>query len=382
MSDDHTVRAASLEAKLSTVLMDIDDDDEDVILVSIDMTNEAAIPLGGLKVHVVTSDGKKIESNSGISSLGPGLTRNFSFEFPLEKGTWSFTVSGAGQSLSLGPFEADFTYEAEQGRAFGNAIGSSLFSGAFDSNLDSFGKVSEREIIDPSSVVLTSYSGENASGGSTKISLGASPTEVAESKDGPRVPPWQQKKSTEPTSVESPAPSGDLLLQAAKANSAAEILLTATPEATVTPEAIEPTHVEPVTAAAPPPLPSSPPPLPVESPNPPPSGPPSGPPASPSSNPSSGPPTDPPSSPPSGPPAGPPSGPPSGPPAGPPSGPPSGPPAGPPSGPPSGPPAGPPSGPPSGPPAGPPSGPPSGPPAGPPSGPPSDVARPSRPGDL
>ena len=332
MSDGHTVRAASLEAKLSTVLMDIDDDDDDVILVSIDMTNEAAIPLGGLKVHVVTSDGKKVESDAGISSLGPGLTRNFSFEFPLEKGTWSFTVSGAGQSLSLGPFEADFTYEAEQGRAFGNAIGSSLFSGAFDSNLDSFGKVSEREIIDPSSVVLTSYSGENASGGSTKISLDDSPTEVAESKDGPRVPPWQQKKSTEPTSVESTAPSGDLLLQAAKTNSAEDMLLTATPETTVAPKAIEPTHVEPVTAATPPPLPSSPPPLPVESPSPSPAGPPSSSP--------SGPPSNPPSSPPAGPPAGPPSSPPSGPPA---SGPPSGPPTGPPSGPPSGPPTGPPS---------------------------------------
>ena len=155
MSDDHSARAASLEARLSSVQMEIDDDDEDVILVSVDMTNEAVIPLGGLEVHVLTSDGKKVESDSGISSLGPGLTRNFSFEFPLEKGTWTFSVSGAGQSLSLGPYEADFTFEAEQGRAFGNAIGSTLFSGAFDANLDSFGKTAEREIIDPSSVVLT-----------------------------------------------------------------------------------------------------------------------------------------------------------------------------------------------------------------------------------
>jgi hypothetical protein len=305
MSDDHTVRAASLEAKLSTVLMDIDDDDEDVVLVSIDMTNEAAIPLGGLEVHIITSDGKKVESDSGISSLGPGLTRNFSFEFPLEKGTWSFTVTGAGQSLSLGPFEADFTYEAEQGRAFGNAIGSSLFSGAFDSNLDSFGKVSEREIIDPSSVVLTSYSGENASGGSTKISLGDSKTEVSKSKDGPRVPPWQQKKSPDPAPVESSAPSSDLLLHAAKTSSIDEMVLAAAPEiveptppATVEePTTVETPPVEPVTAATPPPLPSSPPPAPVESQSPLPSGPPSGPPAGPPSGPPSGPPAGPPSRP-------------------------------------------------------------------------------------
>ncbi len=92
MSDDHTVRAASLEARLSTVQMDIDDDDEDVILVSIDMTNEATIPLGGLDVHVLTSDGKKVESESGISSLGPGLTRNFSLNSRLKKALGLFSV--------------------------------------------------------------------------------------------------------------------------------------------------------------------------------------------------------------------------------------------------------------------------------------------------
>ena len=263
MSDDHTARAASLEARLSSVQMEIDDDDEDVILVSVDMTNEAVAPLGGLEVHVLTSDGKKVESESGISSLGPGLTRNFSFEFPLEKGTWTFSVSGAGQSLSLGPYDADFTFEAEQGRAFGNAIGSTLFSGAFDANLDSFGQTAEREIIDPSSVVLTSYSGENAAGGSTKISLGEDKIETKkESKDGPRTPPWEKKSVSEPAPVEQPSPAGDLLLQAAQANAPAEqpspagdLLLQAaqvnTPVETLTeetPEIVEPTQTEqPVT---------------------------------------------------------------------------------------------------------------------------------------
>jgi hypothetical protein len=331
MSDDHTVRAASLEARLSSVLMDIDDDDDDVILVSIDMTNEAAIPLGGLKAHILTSDGNKVESESGISSLGPGLTRNFAFEFPLEKGTWSFMVSGAGQSLTLGPYEADFTYEEEKGRVFGNAIGSNLFSGAFDSHLDIFGKTSEREIIDPSSVVLTSYSGENSSGGSIKISLGESKVETADSQDELRVPPWQQKKPIEPTPVETPSPSGDLLLYAAKTDSAAEMLLTAAPEV------VESTPVEIITAATPPPLPPGPVNPPVESPS-------STSPATPAAGPPAGPPSSPPAGPPSGPPAGPPSGPPAGPPAGPPSGPPvespsstspATPAAGPPSGPPS-----------------------------------------------
>ena len=87
MSDDHSVRTASLEARLSLVQMDIDDDDEDVVLVSVDMTNEAAIPLGGLDIHIITSNGQKVESQSGISSLGPGRTRNFTCEVPLENCT-------------------------------------------------------------------------------------------------------------------------------------------------------------------------------------------------------------------------------------------------------------------------------------------------------
>jgi hypothetical protein len=358
MSDDHTVRAASLEARLSSVLMDIDDDDDDVILVSIDMTNEAAIPLGGLKAHILTSDGNKVESESGISSLGPGLTRNFAFEFPLEKGTWSFMVSGAGQSLTLGPYEADFTYEEEKGRVFGNAIGSNLFSGAFDSHLDIFGKTSEREIIDPSSVVLTSYSGENSSGGSIKISLGESKVETADSQDELRVPPWQQKKPIEPTPVETPSPSGDLLLYAAKTDSAAEMLLTAAPEV------VESTPVEIITAATPPPLPPGPVNPPVESPS-------STSPATPAAGPPAGPPSSPPAGPPSGPPAGPPSGPPAGPPVESPS---STSPATPAAGPPSGPPSEAPSTPPAGPPVESPSSTsPATPAAGPPSGPPSEA---------
>ena len=71
MSDDHSARAASLEARLSSVQMEIDDDDEDVILVSVDMTNEAVIPLGGLEVHVLTSDGKKVNQTPASVRSGP-----------------------------------------------------------------------------------------------------------------------------------------------------------------------------------------------------------------------------------------------------------------------------------------------------------------------
>ena len=196
MGDEHSARTTSLEARLTSVKMEIDDDDEDVLFVTIDMTNEAAIPIGGLEAFVTTSKGKKIEALTSITSLGPGLTRTFSFEFQLDSGTWSYSVKGGGQNLMLGPYESDFTYESEEGRSFGNAIGSSLFSGAFDANLDSFGKVQEKELIDASSVVMTSYHGENAAGGATKVKVGTA--KKAKDEEGPRTPPWA-KAAAEPT---------------------------------------------------------------------------------------------------------------------------------------------------------------------------------------
>ena len=126
-------------------------------------------------------------------------------------------MSGSGQNLSLGPYEADFTYEADQGRILGNSIGASLFSGAFDQDLGMFGQINEREMIDPSKMVMTTYFGENAEGGSTKISIGDPSNDVesdSEDDDAPRIPPWE-KQNSEPT-PSSAASSGDLLLQAAQ----------------------------------------------------------------------------------------------------------------------------------------------------------------------
>ena len=43
MSDEHNARTSSLEARLTLVKMEIDDDDEDVVFVTIDMTNELSL---------------------------------------------------------------------------------------------------------------------------------------------------------------------------------------------------------------------------------------------------------------------------------------------------------------------------------------------------
>ena len=135
MSDDHSARAGSLNAHLTSVVMEIDDDDEDIIQVVIDVVNESSIPIGGLQAALVDSNGQRHEAAEGISSIGPGLTRQFKFEAQIQSGTWSFEFNGGGQSMKLGPYEADFEFQAEKGRALGNAIGSGLFSGAFDNHL-------------------------------------------------------------------------------------------------------------------------------------------------------------------------------------------------------------------------------------------------------
>ena len=100
MTDEHIVTAGSLTAYLQSVRMEIDDDDEDIVEVSIELTNESAIPVGGLTATINTSTGSTIEPTSGVTSIGPGLTRSFSFAFKLSDGNWSFSLNGQGQTLA------------------------------------------------------------------------------------------------------------------------------------------------------------------------------------------------------------------------------------------------------------------------------------------
>ena len=108
---------------------------------------------------------------------------------------------GGGQTLSMGPYEADFEFQADKGRVLGNAIGSTLFSGVFDDHLSDFGSTEERGIINPDSIIMTSYVGENMEGGGTKVILDDGKRKKVE-EDGPRTPPWETG-SSEPTAAHS-----------------------------------------------------------------------------------------------------------------------------------------------------------------------------------
>ena len=298
MSVSTTGSSGSLQAEVINIKMDINDDDEDVIIATVSITNEAPVPMGGLDVAVITNSGAKHSSQEGVTSLGPGIQRDWTFEFPLDSGEWTFVLKGSSNEIKMGPYAYDFEYSATQGRKLSSNIGSSLFSGAFDQNLGDFGNVKEREMIDPTKVVLTSYSAENSEGGETLIktdrdllSTGLTSTSGSEAREAPilNANPVREAPLSMPSRTEDP-----LLAHAPSSASVREAPLTAPP-----------------TPPASPPTPPAGPPTPPAGPPTPPTGPPT---------PPAGPPTPPPG-PPTGPPAGPPAGPP-GPPAGPPSGPP------------------------------------------------------------
>ena len=296
MSVPTTGSSGSLQAEVINIKMDINDDDEDVIIATVSITNEAPVPMGGLDVAVITNTGAKHLSQEGVTSLGPGIQRDWTFEFPLDSGEWTFLLKGSSDEIKMGPYAYDFEYSVTQGRKLSSNIGSSLFSGAFDQNLADFGNIKEREMIDPSKVVLTSYSAENSEGGETLIKSDIDPlstglTSTNDARDAPilNANPVREAPLSQPSRTEDP-----LLAHAASSASVREAPIS--PPTPPTPPAGPPT---------PPPGPPSPP----AGPPTPPAGPPNPPPGPPS------PPTGPPAGPPSGPPTGPPSGPPAGPPA-------------------------------------------------------------------
>ena len=340
MVKEYTSSSGSLSARLTDVSMEIDDDDDDVILVILELSNESAVPLGGVDLEVKSSSGAIFKPREDITSLSPGSSRAFSFEFKLDTGTWNFTGNASGMKVEMGPFDATFEYTAPSQKRLSSAVGSSLFSGVFDNHFTDYGNVKETELINPDQIQMTQYTIESASGGNQKI------TKSDESSDEPeaRVPPWMQKKQdkgldsndilTQPVSDLGNQNTSDLLKmplsspnsQTTASDESKPILSTDDlpqndSQHDILLQRNKPEIEETVSAPTPPPLPNTSTP---SAPTPPslPTGPPSGPP--------SGPPTGPPSGPPSGPPTGPPSGPPTGPPSGPPKGPLSGPLKGPP----------------------------------------------------
>ena len=111
MSDELNGRSNSLLAELISVVLDVDDDDRDIIRVVIAVTNESAIPISNIDSTIDTIGQGSYSPERSVSTIGPGLTRNFHFVLGEDLGHWVFNLShGTGikkDTIEIGPIRAD-----------------------------------------------------------------------------------------------------------------------------------------------------------------------------------------------------------------------------------------------------------------------------------
>jgi len=257
-----TVSSNGVTATLWAVVEEIDDDDEDILEVTIDVSNESSRDLWDISGDIRSMDGTHARPLSKPSRIESGDDNQLTFWVPAETAAWLFKIdyntdSGRG-TIELGPFANDLRIAAvakpdrivkpaQTSKASVIAKVSDPLAAAFGDAMDGFGDEDDVAVATNLPVAESEDPMQAAFAGG-----------IIESQE----PIVNQPESSPPTGPPSSPPSGP--------------------------------------AAGPP------------------SSPPSGPPTGPPSSPPSGPPTGPPSSPPSGPPTGPPSGRPTGAPPGPP----------------------------------------------------------------
>ncbi|RAH15490.1 MAG: hypothetical protein CMB56_003135, partial [Methanobacteriota archaeon] len=154
MSDELASRSNSLFAELISIVLDVDDDDRDMIRVIIAITNESSFPISNIETSIQTIGGETHQAEKSVSSIGPGLTRNFHFAITGELGHWVFYLSHGNNSqeemLEIGPIKSDFRIgelfdeEVElAGSSIGGGVGGGLIADVFSNALGDFGKIRE-----------------------------------------------------------------------------------------------------------------------------------------------------------------------------------------------------------------------------------------------
>ena len=150
MTERHTVRSGALMAEIHSVIHDVDEDDRDILKIVISVTNESAIPMGQLRAEIKTTKGQSYTPTKGVSSVGPGLTRNYHFILSDNAGHWVFELehnnADVRECIELGPVKADLRIDDEleeyvqTGQTVGSAVGGGLFEDVFSSSMGDFGK--------------------------------------------------------------------------------------------------------------------------------------------------------------------------------------------------------------------------------------------------
>jgi len=213
-----TASSGGVTATLWAVVEEIDDDDEDILEVTIDVANESNWDLWDIKGDIRAMDGTHAQPLGAPSRIESGEGNELKFWVPSETGAWLFKIdyntdSGSG-SVELGPFTNDLRIAAtpRPTRAVnsqvnspvgGETIGGDPLAAAFGAAMDGFG---EEESLDP---VLETEATSNdpmqaAFAGGLLASQQTPSTTIAASPSPPSGPP------SPPTSITTPPgpPSG------------------------------------------------------------------------------------------------------------------------------------------------------------------------------
>jgi hypothetical protein len=157
-----TVSSGGVTATLWAVVDDIDDDDEDILEVTIDVSNESTRDLWDIEGDIRAMDGTHAEPRGSPSRIESGGGDELKFWVPADTGAWLFKInyntdSGPG-SVELGPFTNEMRIaasprpERQPASSSRSSTGVEVSGGdplaaAFGTALDGFGE--DEETNDP-----------------------------------------------------------------------------------------------------------------------------------------------------------------------------------------------------------------------------------------
>ena len=156
-----SISSKGVTATLWAVVEEIDDDDEDILEVTIDVANDSNWDLWDISGDIRAMDGTHAHPRGAPSRIGSGDADELKFWVPSDTGAWLFKIeyntdSGAG-TVELGPFANDLRIEATSRpeRIPKEKVDSTMkvaasvadpMAAAFGSAMDGFG---EEEVLNP-----------------------------------------------------------------------------------------------------------------------------------------------------------------------------------------------------------------------------------------
>ncbi len=156
-----SISSNGVTATLWAVVEEIDEDDEDILEVTIDVVNDSNWDLWDISGDIRAMDGTHAHSRGSPDRIGSGENDELKFWVPSDTGAWLFKIefstdSGVG-IVELGPFTNDLRIAttSRPARISKEKVDSSMkvaatvadpMAAAFGSALDSFG---DEEIINP-----------------------------------------------------------------------------------------------------------------------------------------------------------------------------------------------------------------------------------------